>query len=169
MPSPPFSSTGYTSAGVPMLQQICTFCPSAVTEGRAFNCRRACNFFCCRCCRFSIRSRMASSGSSTSMPLPPSTMTSRPSYSGRSLSPMATMAGIPMVRARMAVWLAPEPPVVTKARIFRLSSCMVSLGARSSAASTTGPSKSGRDRSTPVRAANILSDTSFTSALRSRR
>ena len=40
----------------------------------------------------------------------------------------------------MAVWLEPEPPAVMKPKILDLSSCTVSEGARSSAASSTGTS-----------------------------
>ncbi len=53
---------------------------------------------------------------------------------------MPTMAGMPMVRARMAVWLEPEPPAVMKPKILDLSSWIVSDGARSSAQSSTGTS-----------------------------
>ena len=43
-----------------------------------------------------------------------------------------------MVLAKIAVWELTEPPAVTKARIFSLSICTVSEGARSSAKISTG-------------------------------
>ena len=74
------------------------------------------------------------------------------------------MAGMPMVLARIAVWLDPDPPSVTNARILFLSSWMVSLGARSSAASITGTSESMPPCTTPNRILSMRPETSLTSA-----
>ena len=71
-----------------------------------------------------------------------------------------------MVRARMAVWLDPDPPAVMKPRIFSLSSWTVSDGARSSAARMTGTSEAMPPATTPHRMPKIRLDTSFTSAAR---
>ena len=72
---------------------------------------------------------------------------------------------MPMVRARMAVWLLVEPPRVTNPRSFRLSSCTVSLGDRSSAIRMKGSSQSGFS-SAPARTAWSRWATSRTSAAR---
>ena len=47
---------------------------------------------------------------------------------------------MPMVRARMAVWLLAEPPRVIKPSSLLLSICTVSLGVRSSAIRMAGSS-----------------------------
>ena len=71
-----------------------------------------------------------------------------------------------MVRARMAVWLEPEPPAVMKPKILDLSSWMVSEGARSSAASRTGTSEAMPPCTTPHRMLRMRWLTSLTSAAR---
>ena len=71
-----------------------------------------------------------------------------------------------MVRARIAVWLLPEPPWVAMARILLLSSWMVSEGARSSAARMTGTSELMPPSATPVRMFSSRPVTSRTSAAR---
>ena len=92
--------------------------------------RTSSSFFAC------IPARSASSGSMISVPLCPSTIAVLPFHS--SLTGIPTRAGIPMVRAKIAVWELEEPSVVTKASRLSLSICTVSLGARSSAMIITG-------------------------------
>ena len=107
-----------------------------------------------------------SSGSMTTLPVAPSMMTGRPAYSALRAPPTPTMAGMPMVRARMAVWLDPEPPAVMKPRILDLSSWTVSEGARSSAARMTGTSEAMPPATAPDRMSSSRRETSFTSAAR---
>ena len=70
------------------------------------------------------------------------------------------------MRARMAVWLFPEPPWVAMARILLLSSWMVSEGARSAAARITGTWESMPPSTTPVRLFKMRPVTSLTSQAR---
>ena len=76
------------------------------------------------------------------------------------------MAGMPSVRARIAVWLEPDPPAVIKPRIFVLSIWIVSDGARSSAASTTGTSEAMPPATVPLKMSSRRRETSRTSAAR---
>ena len=114
----------------------------------------------------SILCGIVQGGIASDVPVLPSAMAARPSYSGLSASPMPTMAGIPIVRARMAVWLEPEPPAVIKPRILVLSSWIVSDGARSSAQSSTGTSDAMPPCTMPHRMPRMRWLTSLTSAAR---
>ena len=73
---------------------------------------------------------------------------------------------MPMVRARMAVWLLAEPPRVMKPSSLLRSSCTVSLGVRSSVARMAGSSPRTVPVSAPARMFTTRREMSFTSAAR---
>ena len=89
-----------------------------------------------------------------------------PSYFGLRASPIPITAGIFIVLARIAVWELDEPYIVANPSTFSLSSCTVSLGARSSAATIQGSVISRVPLLTPQRISSTRSETSFTSAAR---
>ena len=76
------------------------------------------------------------------------------------------IAGMPIVRARIAVSEFAEPPAVIKPRISDLSSCTVSLGARSSAATMHGTSDTMPLSPSPVRMPTTRVEISRISAAR---
>ena len=117
---------------------------------------------------FTISDFVFSSGSIYMKPEEPSTIAYFPSNSGFNIPFTEIKAGIPIVRAKIAVCDMEEPFSVTNARIFDLSSCMVSLGARSSAAKITASPKFCEDVPPLLKFEMTRSDISLTSAARSR-
>ena len=90
-----------------------------------------------RCSRSRSAVVSAASGLTCTSPRSPSTTTSWPSVASRALR-TATTAGMPRLRARIAVWLVGPPCSVTIASTSSASSVAVSAGARSRATSTCG-------------------------------
>ncbi len=73
-------------------------------------------------------------------------------------------AGMFIILARIAVWELVEPCTVTKARIFDLSICTVSLGLKSSATMMEGSMDARSTSSCPIRFLTRRLEISFTSA-----
>ncbi len=160
-------SLAYTSAMSliePMFAYSRIFCPSFVTGFMPFSfCR---SFFCVSdFCFFSCICIIVSmSGSIYTSPLKPSTIISAPLYLAFVIPLAPITAGMFIVLARIEVWELELPFSVTKARIFDLSSCTVSEGARSSAPTITGTSDLIPVSSALASIEISLSDISLTSA-----
>ena len=140
------------------------FCPLLVTFSFPLSCSRSA--FCSwSFARFSSMTFIvSSSGSMYNIPVNPSITAILPSYFVNRSSPSPITAGIFIVRARIAVCELEDPYIVAKPRTLLLSSCTVSLGARSSAAIIHGSVISFIPPDTPHKISNTRSDTSFTSA-----
>ena len=168
MPAASFCRTAPISEAFPILAYNFTFCPSRLIFSSPLSfCSSSCFSWYSACfSRYSFR--VSSSGSMNSFPVAPSTMPIFPSYSSVSPSPRPMIAGIFIVRAKIAVWEFVEPPCVTKDSTISLSSCTVSLGAKSSEAKMTGVSVTSPPSWLPDRIDTTRSEMSFTSAARSR-
>ena len=149
------------SAGVVIFAKSIIFLPSAVTDGLPINEDRRRSFSFCRRSFSSAAFTVALSGSIYTAPEFPSAQAVLPSQSGF-MSSIPTMAGMPMVLARMDVWEVAEPYFVIKAKTESLSKEAVSPGDRSSAA-TMNFSPAGRDVLLPARVSirpSVMSSTS---------
>ncbi len=99
------------------------------------------------------------------IPSYPSTIASFPSQSSSYSTPIK--AGMFIILARIAVWELVDPFLVTNAKTFVLSSCKVSLGAKSSATKIYGSSVRNELSAFPCNILIRRLEISFTSAARS--
>ena len=137
--------------------------PPVVTLSFPFSCSKSSLAFSSSFKSALYFSKVASSGSTINSAFAPSIIPVFPFHSSLIFTPI--IAGIFIVLAKIAVWEFEEPSSVTKPRSFSLSSCTVSLGARSFATTITDSSKFPISIS-PLKIRMTRSLISFTSTLR---
>ena len=150
-PTAPEASAAWVSCGSSMFASSSTFWPSSVTEGvLSMRSRRV---FSSSSWRW--RKRYSSStigeGLTSITPASPSMMIQSSCCTSR-LAPRApTIAGMPMLRATMAVCEVLPPTSVTKPLKTLCRNCSMSDGVRSCATSTSGTSAASSSRHSPLR------------------
>ena len=154
-PAAPAASAAGVSSGISMLASSSTSCPSSVVAGVCSRRSKRLRSSACWRWRKLYSSSVIAGGLMMMTPLSPS-ITIRSSLRIRWLAPRApTMAGMPMLRATMAVWLVVPPTSVIKPLNTLWRKCSMSDGDKSCATSTRASSGSSAGASGAAFAAGV--------------